>query len=107
MLALSGSQLGVVDVKHKTLTRLDTGFTAFGKLAVVGGGVADADAELTIVTVAGSAGKASAVVRLQVRLSLAEKSNDVHYAPLIPLCMSPSNSGKWSNIVQVPQYPCN
>lgn len=69
-----GSQLGVIDVKRKTLTQLDTGFTAFGKLAVVGGGVDDADAGLTIVTTAGSAGKASAVVQLQVSLSLGKHS---------------------------------
>lgn len=66
--AAPGSQLGVIDIKSKSLTRLETGYTSFGRLAVVGEGVHDADRDLTIVTIAGSASKASVVVQLQVRL---------------------------------------
>lgn len=66
-LAKTGSQLGVIDTPTSQLTQLDTGFTAFGRLAVTGPGLADAEGEITVVTVAGSASKAGAVVMLQVR----------------------------------------
>lgn len=65
-LVCTGSQLGIIDVKQKTLKRLDTGYTSFRKLAVTGGGVHDPNAGLLIVTTAGSASKASAIVQLQV-----------------------------------------
>lgn len=63
----TGSQLGVIDTSTSQLTPLDTGFTSFGRLAVTGAGLSDAEGDLTVVTVAGSASKAGAVVMLQVR----------------------------------------
>lgn len=63
---VAGSQLGVIDTATSKLTPLDTGFTSYGRLAVTGTGLADAEGDLTVVTVAGSASKAGAVVMLQV-----------------------------------------
>lgn len=62
----TGSQLGVIDTSTSTLTPLDTGFTSFSRLAVTGPGLTAPEGDLTIVTVAGSASKGSAVVQLKV-----------------------------------------
>jgi len=63
---LLGSQLGVIDTTTSQLTPLDTGYTSFSKLAVSGPGLTDPQGDITLVTVAGSASKASAVVMLKV-----------------------------------------
>eukprot|EP00882_Tetradesmus_deserticola_P021614 GHRQ01023397.1.p1 GENE.GHRQ01023397.1~~GHRQ01023397.1.p1 ORF type:complete len:507 (+),score=193.19 GHRQ01023397.1:451-1971(+) len=59
--AAAGSQLGVIDTHTSSLTRLSTGYSSFGKLAVLQG-----NDSLTIVTVAGSPRSAQALVKLQV-----------------------------------------
>eukprot|EP00878_Enallax_costatus_P005601 GHUV01005874.1.p1 GENE.GHUV01005874.1~~GHUV01005874.1.p1 ORF type:complete len:700 (+),score=125.31 GHUV01005874.1:43-2142(+) len=77
----AGSQLGVIDITSKALTWLDTGYTMFSRLAVVGAGVESEDGDLTVVTIAGSASKASAVVQLQVpnlAALLCSKPSDWH-----------------------------
>jgi hypothetical protein len=65
---VSGSQLGLIETSSSKLTPLATGFTSFGRLAVTGPGLSDPQGEITVVTVAGSATKSSAVVMLQVRM---------------------------------------
>lgn len=58
----------MIDTAASTITPLNTGgYTSFGRLAVTGAGLTDPEGELTVVTVAGSATKAQAVVMLQVR----------------------------------------
>ena len=57
----AGSGLGVVDTAARTLTRIDTGFSGFGRLCV---NVSGDTGAITIATVAGSASKAAAVVSL-------------------------------------------
>jgi hypothetical protein len=63
----AGTQLGVIDTTSSKLTALNTGYSSFGRLAVTGPGLGDAEGDITVVTVAGSASKAGAVVMLQVR----------------------------------------
>lgn len=58
----AGSQLGVIDVKPQQLSRLETGFSSYSRLAVQ-----QTSDSLVVVTAAGSASKAQAVVKLQVR----------------------------------------
>lgn len=58
----------MIDTSSSKLTPLDTGYSSFGRLAVTGAGLSDAEGDITVVTVAGSASKAGAVVMLQVRL---------------------------------------
>jgi hypothetical protein len=62
----TGTQLGLIDTSTSQLTPLATGYSSFGRLAVTGPGLADPKGSLTLVTVAGSASKAGAVVMLQV-----------------------------------------
>jgi hypothetical protein len=57
----AGSQLGVIDTTTSSLTRLNTGYSSYGKLAVL-----QSSDGLTVVTVAGSPSKAQALVKLQV-----------------------------------------
>lgn len=59
--AAAGSQLGVIDTATLSLTRLSTGYSSYGKLAVL-----HAAEGLTIVTVAGSPSTPQALVKLQV-----------------------------------------
>ncbi|KAF6265687.1 Alpha/Beta hydrolase protein [Scenedesmus sp. NREL 46B-D3] len=59
--AAAGSQLGVIDTATSSLTRLSTGYSSFGKLAVL-----QSSEGLTAVTVAGSPSTAQALVKLQV-----------------------------------------
>jgi hypothetical protein len=61
-----GTQLGLIDTATSQLTPLATGYSSFGRLAVTGPGLSDPQGGLTLVTVAGSASKAQAVVMLQV-----------------------------------------
>jgi hypothetical protein len=62
----AGTQLGVIDTTSSKLTALDTGYSSYGRLAVTGPGLSDAEGDITLVTVGGSASKAGAVVMLQV-----------------------------------------
>ena len=68
VLYFTGSQLGLIETSSSKLTPLATGFTSFGRLAVTGPGLSDHQGEITVVTVAGSATKSSAVVMLKVCL---------------------------------------
>jgi hypothetical protein len=61
---VAGSQLGVIDTATSSLTRLSTGYSSYGKLAVL-----QASEGLTVVTVAGSPSTPQALVKLQVRVS--------------------------------------
>jgi hypothetical protein len=61
-LPAAGSQLGVIDTATSSLTRLSTGYSSYGKLAVL-----QSSNGLTVVTVAGSPSTAQALVKLQVR----------------------------------------
>jgi hypothetical protein len=58
----AGSQLGVIDTATSSLTCLSTGYSSYGKLAVL-----QSSDGLTVVTVAGSPSTAQALVKLQVK----------------------------------------
>jgi hypothetical protein len=62
----AGNQLGLIDTSTSSVTPLDTGFSNFGKLAVAQPGLQQDDGSLIIVTTAGSARQAPAVVCLKV-----------------------------------------
>eukprot|EP00775_Hariotina_reticulata_P008996 gene8996-9169_t len=64
--AKAGNQLGLIDTSTSSMTVLDTGFSNFGKLAVAQPGLQEGDSSLIIVTTAGSASQAPAVVCLKV-----------------------------------------
>lgn len=65
----AGNQLGLIDTHTSSMTVLDTGFSNFGKLAVAQPGLQEGDGSLIIVTTAGSASQAPAVVCLRVSCS--------------------------------------